>query len=161
MTGRRARATEGGFTLLEVLVALAILSIAVVASIQGFAQALRLLKLSGDQQRAILLADQKTRELVEFEEGRQEGAEGDFRWERTTTLVPAPELVPLTGGDSHWRVWQVAVRVMWDERRRVEVATMRTVPRETQAVVLPTTPGTPGAPRTGPPSRVSQPSGIR
>src|SRR3989442_9387407 len=55
----RPRPTTAGFTLLEVLVALAILSIAVVASIQGFAQGLRLLKLAGDHQQATLIADQK------------------------------------------------------------------------------------------------------
>ena len=47
---------DAGFTLLEVIVALAILSLAVVAAIQGFAQGLRLLKLAGDHQRAMLLA---------------------------------------------------------------------------------------------------------
>ena len=46
-----------GFTLLEVLVALAILGVAVVASIQGFAQGLRLLKLAGDHQDAMMVAD--------------------------------------------------------------------------------------------------------
>jgi general secretion pathway protein I len=138
---------EGGFTLLEVLVALAILGIAVVASIQGFAQGLRLLKLSGDHQRAILLADQKAREIVEFEEGRQEGVEGEFRWERTTTLLPVPELTPPSGGDPDWRVWQIAVRVNWDERRHVDVATLRTLPRQPQTA-LPTTSGSsPGPPR--------------
>jgi type II secretion system protein I len=120
-----------GFTLLEVLVALTILSIAVVAAIQGFAQGLRLLKLSGDHQRAVLLADQKAREVVVPEEGQESGVEGDYRWERTTSLVPAPELTPLTG-DPYWRVWQIAVRVQWDARRQVEVATLRTLPRVVQ-----------------------------
>src|SRR6267143_1143660 len=46
-----ARCTAG-FTLLEVLVAFAILSVAVVALIQGFAQGLRLLKVAGDHQQA-------------------------------------------------------------------------------------------------------------
>ena len=67
---RRPPALEAGFTLIEVLVALAILSLAVVASIQGFAQGLRLLRLAGDHQQAMLLADQKMREVVEPKEGR-------------------------------------------------------------------------------------------
>src|SRR6266571_2761381 len=64
---------DAGFTLLEVIVALAILSLAVVAAIQGFAQGLRLLKLAGDHQRAMLLADEKAREVVDPEEGREPG----------------------------------------------------------------------------------------
>ena len=67
---RRARAREQGFTLLEVLIALAILGTAVVAAIQGFSQGLRLLKLSGDHQEAVLLADQVVREVVQPTEGQ-------------------------------------------------------------------------------------------
>ena len=71
---------DAGFTLLEVIVALAILGTAVVASIQGFAGGLRLLKLAGDHQQAILLADQKLREVTVFEDGKEEGTEGPFTW---------------------------------------------------------------------------------
>src|SRR3989440_712035 len=81
-TARSSRTTrERGFTLLEVLVALVILSVAVVAVIQGFAQGLRLLKLSGDHQRAMQLADQKVREVLVPEAQREHGAEAGFRWD--------------------------------------------------------------------------------
>lgn len=127
---------ERGFTLLEVLVAMAILGLAVVASIQSFAQGLRLLKLSGDHQQATLLADLKLREIVNPEEGRDEQDEGRFHWERTTKLVPAPELTPV-GTLPKWRIYEIAVRVTWDERRQVEITTLRTV----AATLVPTTPG--------------------
>jgi general secretion pathway protein I len=128
------RAREAGFTLLEVLVALAILGVAVVAIIQGLAQGLRLLKVSGDHQQAMLLADMKLREITEErlreETGpvaREEDIEGPFHWERTATLVETPDLRPVSG-PPRWRVYQIAVRVTWDERRQVELATLRTVP---------------------------------
>ncbi len=133
--------SDAGFTLLEVVVALAILSLAVVAAIQGFAQGLRLLKLAGDHQRAMLLADEKGREVVAPEEGREQGTEGSFRWERQTTVVPAPDLVPAVGVP-RWRVYQIDVKVFWDERRQVEVNMLRTVPLTVQV----TTPGTPTTP---------------
>ena len=121
------RTGQAGFTLLEVLVAFAILSLAVVASIQGFAQGLRLLKLSGDHQLAMLLADEKTREIVTPSEGREAGTEGPFRWERTTKVLEAPDLVP-NGTVPRWRVYEIDVRVNWDARRQVEVRTLRTTP---------------------------------
>ncbi|MGH7278207.1 MAG: type IV pilus modification PilV family protein [Candidatus Rokuibacteriota bacterium] len=126
MTKRTAAA---GFTLLEVLVALAILGVAIVVCIQGFAQGLRLLKLSGDHQRAVLVADQKVREVVTPTEGQEQGTEGPFTWERTTRLVAAPELAPL-GRIAAWRVWEVAVTVRWDEHRQLDIATLRTMPIE-------------------------------
>lgn len=121
------RSRAAGFTLLEVIVALAILSVAVVASIQGFAQGLRLLKLAGDHQHAMLLADQKVREVVTPTEGRDGGIEGRYIWERTTTALETPDLTA-PGGAALWRVYQITVRVRWDERRQVELTTLRTVP---------------------------------
>jgi len=127
MSAKSATPREAGFTLLEVLVAFAILSIAVVASIQGFAQGLRLLRLSGDHQQAILLADQKMREVVNpaEEPDRKEETEGAFKWERTVTIVPAPDLTR-TRATEQWRVYQISVKVAWGEKRHVELATLRT-----------------------------------
>jgi len=133
---------DAGFTLLEVVVALAILGLAVVAAIQGFAQGLRLLKLAGDHQRAMLLADGKAREVVVPDEGSEQGTEANFRWERRTTVVATPDLIPLAGVP-RWRVYQIDVKVSWDERRQVEVNTLRTVPLTVQAI----TPAAPGTPR--------------
>jgi general secretion pathway protein I len=137
-----------GFTLLEVLVALAILSLAVVASIQGFAQGLRLLKLAGDHQKAMLLADEKARELVAPLPGRDEGTEGAFAWARDVKAVEAPELTGITGANP-WHIYEIAVQVRWGESRQVALTTLRTVPPpKTGTLVTPgtslqTTPGGP------------------
>jgi type II secretion system protein I len=148
------RARQGGFTLLEVLVALAILGVAVVAVIQGFAQGLRLLKVSGDHQQAMLLADIKLREITEeqlrADSGpveREANDEGPFHWERTTTLLETPDLRPATG-PPRWRVYQLAVRVSWDEHREVELVTLRTVPATPTNTQL----GVPSQPRSTPPA---------
>jgi len=118
---------QDGFTLIEVLVAFAILSLTVVVAVQGFAGGLRLLKLSGDHQRAILIADQKAREVVVPKEGRDEGTEGGFAWERVIKPVPAPEL-DVPGRPAKWRMYEINVQVAWGEQRRaVGVTTLRTV----------------------------------
>jgi type II secretion system protein I len=143
---RRAAAPEAGFTLIEVLVALAILSLAVVASIQGFAQGLRLLKLAGDHQQAMLLADHKMREIVEPKEGREQGTEGLLWWERTTRLLETPDLTP-AGGAERARVYEIDVRVVWEQKRQLEIRTLKIVfPESTQQVATQTPPGTPSRP---------------
>jgi len=116
---------NAGFTLLEVLVAFAILSVAVVAVIQGFAQGLRLLKVAGDHQRAVLLADQKAREVVMPVEGHDQGQDGAFDWERTVTVVKAPDL-ERTPATRKWTVYQIDVKVRWGDKRGVEIASLRT-----------------------------------
>jgi general secretion pathway protein I len=117
--------SSAGFTLLEVLVAFAILSVAVVTVIQGFAQGLRLLKVAGDHQRAVLLADQKAREVVNPVEAHDKGQEGTFDWERNVTIVTTPDL-ERTPATRKWHVYQIDVKVRWDDTRAVQVVTLRT-----------------------------------
>ena len=124
---RGRRADQSGFTLLEVLVALAILGFAVVVSIQAFASGLRLLKLSGEHQEAMLLADLKAREITApTEAGRDSGTQGEFTWEREVKQVVTPDL-EVEGRTVKWRQWEVDVSVRWGDSRRVTVATLRTV----------------------------------
>jgi general secretion pathway protein I len=143
------RLGQQGFTLLEVLIAFAILSVAVVAVIQGFAQGLRLLKTAGDHQQAVLLADQKTRELVIPVEGRDQGKEGSYDWERVVTVVPAPDLAR-TQATNKWRVYRIDVKVNWGDKRGVEIVSLRTSAETpntgTPTSTVVTTPS--GAPRT-------------
>ena len=116
---------DEGFTLLEVLVALAILSLAVVAGIQLFAGSLRLLKLAGEHQEATLIADEKTREVSSLVEGRETGTEAGFTWERTIQRTEMPaELVTVT--PKPYEVYAVTVRVSWGQQRSVQLATLRT-----------------------------------
>jgi general secretion pathway protein I len=124
--GRRGHG-QPGFTLLEVLVALAILGLAIVVSIQGFASGLRLLKLSGEHQEAMLLADLKAREVTTpTEAARDNGTEGSFTWEREVKQVVTPDL-EVEGRSVKWRQWEVDVSVRWGDARQVTVATLRTV----------------------------------
>jgi uncharacterized protein (TIGR02598 family) len=53
---------RGGFTLLEVLIAFTILAIGVVSLIELTSQGLRLLRVSGDHQEAVQIADRIARD---------------------------------------------------------------------------------------------------
>jgi len=118
---------QDGFTLLEVLVAFVILSTTIIVFVQGFAQGLRLLKLSGDHQSAILIADQRTREIVIPKEGHESGTDGGYTWDRTIKELPAPEL-DVPGRAAQWHVFEIDVQVAWgDSKRTVGITTLRTV----------------------------------
>jgi prepilin-type N-terminal cleavage/methylation domain-containing protein len=119
-----ASGSASGFTLLEVVIALAILSLAVVTSIELFAGGLRLLKLAGEQQDATLLADQKTREVETPTERHDTGEQGPFTWERTVRANDVPEELRISGLRPS-RVYTITTRVRWGDRV-VEVATLRT-----------------------------------
>lgn len=126
----------GGFTLLEVLVALVILGLAVVALIQLTSQGLRLLKLSGDHQEAAFIADRLAREAEATAEGVEMGWEGALTWERRVTLVAVPEgLDPASGPTA--RLLALTVVVRWGQGRSVEAATLRTAPLMVGPLTLP------------------------
>lgn len=125
MRGTRASA---GFTLLEVLVAFAVLGLAVVTLIQLCSQGLRLLKVSGDHQRAVLLAEQKVREAEPTGEEIESGQEGEFAWERRVEPYPLPEELTAPGA-APIRLLRITVQIRWSRNRSVEVATLR-MPRQ-------------------------------
>ena len=131
---RGALGDRGGFTLLEVLIAFTILAVGVVSLIQLTSQGLRLLRVSGDHQQAVQIADRLTRDTqVNAEEETTEaivetGEEGGFTWERRVTRVALPEeLEPKTPvpGKEVPGLYTVAVAVRWGHNHMVEVATLR------------------------------------
>ncbi|HET7873909.1 MAG TPA: prepilin-type N-terminal cleavage/methylation domain-containing protein [Methylomirabilota bacterium] len=117
--------SQTGFTLLEVLVALAILGLAVVTLMQLAAQSLRLIGLSDAHQQAVLLADRVARESPAPREGVESGEDGEFSWERRTAAVGLPEELRPSGGKTAG-LYSVAVTVRWGGGRAVELATLRT-----------------------------------
>ncbi len=119
-----------GFTLLEVLVALTILAVAIVAFMQLTSQGLRLLHLSDDYQQAVILADHVARATDVVEEGAGAAQERRFQWDRRVSLVPVPEeLTP--GAGPELRLYALTVAVRWGRGRTLELASLRTVMQTT------------------------------
>jgi general secretion pathway protein I len=125
----RPRARDGGFTLLEVLVALVVLSTTVVAALQLFGGGLRLARTAGDHTEAALLASAKLADLEPgaLTEGQIDGTDGPYRWTRRVTLDPA--LLPVEPDSPETlriRLARVSVEVRWGQGRRFELVTLRT-----------------------------------
>lgn len=115
---------DAGFTLLEVLVALVILSVAIVTLIQLASQGLRLLRVSGEHQEAVMLADRLARAADTKREGLDSGQEGPYQWERRTRLVAVPDDLSPAGTEAP-RLLALSVAVKWGGGRSIEVATLR------------------------------------
>ena len=82
-------------------------------------------------------------------EGREQGKEGNFDWERVVTVVAAPDL-KRTVATTKWRVYQIDVKVSWGDKRGVEIVSLRTS-AESPHTGMPTSsvvPATSGLPRT-------------
>ncbi|MGB9699657.1 MAG: type II secretion system minor pseudopilin GspI [Thermodesulfobacteriota bacterium] len=99
-----------GFTLLEVMIALAILSIVAIAFLRSQAGSVRLLDEAGYISLATLLAKEKMAELESkgFSEPGKSSGEGEgsfpgFKWER---IVSATEV---------WNVQKVQIKVLWKD----------------------------------------------
>ena len=119
-----SRGPSAGFTLLEVLVAMVILSVAVVTLIQLASQGLRLLKASSDHQEAALLADRVLRNADPTAEGTASGQEGQFTWAWRARLVAVPdELTPTQGPRP--RLLELSTTVQWGKGRSIELVTLR------------------------------------
>ena len=114
-TPHSALRAEHGFTLLEVIVALAILSVAFALAMELLAAGVRSAKASEDYTQAVLLARQKMAEVVVAPNLERSADRGDFdrgfHW--------TSEVQPLSREeerDPPARLYQVRVRVTWPSR---------------------------------------------
>lgn len=123
-----------GFTLLEVMVALAILGMGLVLVMQLFAGGLRAVKVSEEYTMALLYARQKMEEAV-FNENQEDGAgsgviEGtDYTWE--TEVLPHPLSDEEDDRYANVKAHVLKVRVKWAglvRQKYVELSTLKTSP---------------------------------
>ena len=115
-----------GFTLLEVVVAMAILGAGIAALLALFAGSLRLAGGARDTSAAAVYASQRLEEALlapNPEEGEETGPFGEkYRWITRTTVLPPG------GQESPYRAVRIAVTVSWGdpgEEQSVEVAATR------------------------------------
>jgi general secretion pathway protein I len=128
-----------GFTLIEIVVALAILGVGLIVIIELFSGGLRLGRISEEYTQAVGLARMKLEEISLAEQLREGSEKGefnkDFRWQvgvKKVDLLPAekfPEFRPPV------ELYQIKVNILWRSGSREKSAgieTYRTVKVEEQ-----------------------------
>ena len=110
-------------------VALLLMGLVGLTTLQVFGGGLRLARASGDHVGATLLATAKLAEVdaAVLEPETAEGAEDGYRWTRRVTLDPG--LLPFDAASpeaARVRMARIAVEVTWGRGRRVELVTLRT-----------------------------------
>jgi len=126
---RRSLWCCGGFTLIETLVAMAILSISLVVILQLFSGGLKSSRLSDNYTRAIFHAREKMEEILlddNFTDMAMEGEFSDgFEWKaQTIRLEPAQEEEPELPVD----IFSIKVDVSWHEggqEKHFEISTLK------------------------------------
>ena len=149
MSPGQARLNKGGFTLLEIMVALAIMAVGLVTIMQLFSGAMRSAKVSYDYSLAVIAAKQvmdralSPVKLEDFDEldkagGFERDFLSDFRYElEGPTLYTLPDELQRNIEDKNesfddleWKLYQLTVRVLWeagDKEKRVEFTTFKLI----------------------------------
>jgi general secretion pathway protein I len=118
--------SDSGFTLMEVIVSVAVLAISFVMIMQLFSGGLRASRTSCDYSRAIVHAKDKMEEMSIFPENTS-GEFGDgFRWETEVEPVIEP-----SEDNNYYSLLKIKVRILWDDVRgktnHVELISLRTM----------------------------------
>ena len=129
--GPKLFASNDGFTLIEILVAISILAISLVVILQLFSGGLKSSRLSDEYTRGIFHAREKMGEVLlskDLSEGETEGAFADsFRWkclvERIERAEEDEEKLP-------FNMFNIKVDIIWDvgdKEKRFQVSTIKIV----------------------------------
>ena len=134
----RTRARQGGFTLIEIVVAFLLLSLVLMTSFEIFTGGMRRASDLEDYSRALLIAHSRLSAAgteEQFKDGEAQGESDDRRYRWTTIIRRTDEGAPAPGqpNNNPYQLFRVDVSVSWagaDARERsLTLSTMGLGPR--------------------------------
>jgi len=124
------RKRQRGFTLIEIIVSLAILAVALGALFQSFSTGLRATAVTDRQAAAVMLAQSLLDRIgqdIPLAAGEQAGVSDDgLRW--SIAIAPSPLIAPERRADSPLLPFDVVVTVASDGGRPLTLTTLRLAP---------------------------------
>ncbi|WP_375056550.1 prepilin-type N-terminal cleavage/methylation domain-containing protein [Zobellella sp. DQSA1] len=125
---RRPPRRQSGFSLLEVLVAFAVLTVTLGVLLNIFSLAIRTTQAAQEQQKAMLLAESKLTELdagSRLRPGREQGwFDDNYWWETRVEEFDSRELMD---NDSMLVPYRLSVIVGWGRNQQYDLTTLRLV----------------------------------
>jgi general secretion pathway protein I len=129
--------TEKGFTLLEIMIALAILGIALTVILQQFSTGLKTVRVTRDYTNALILAREKLEEFCLVKKLSEKEESGEFedgyRWRVVIAPYKEEEKKESSTEFLLLSMYTVTSMVSWDageREKKVELATLKIVPKE-------------------------------
>lgn len=126
---KKLKIHQSGFTLLEILVSIAIIGIAVTIIFQLFSANLRAISVSGDYVSVVAMAEEKMREILDneelSEESRSDATENGYRIDYSVSKVMEEKT-----GNLQVEVFQIDMSIYWTEglkNRSMKLSTLKTV----------------------------------
>lgn len=119
-----------GFTLLEIMVSLAILAIAIVVVIQLFSASLRSITVSEGYLQAELKAAEKLREVLEDDKKLTEGSLSDVKDENYTVNIEVKPVKEDRTLDLDFNLMEVTLNMQWKDgakQRNITLSTYKLV----------------------------------
>jgi len=115
-----------GFTLLEIMVSLAILAIAIVVVIQLFSASLRSIAVSEGYLQAELKAAEKLREVLEDDKKLAEGSISDVKDENYTVNIEVKPVKEDRTLDLGFNLMEVTLNMQWKDSAKQHNITLST-----------------------------------
>ena len=126
---------DGGFTLLEILVSLVLLSVALIVVFQLFSANTKALALSGDYVAATVKAESKMREVLDIaDEDIEEGSKTERTDDGYTIDINIAETLEKRTEELPIQLMEVSVTVHWKKFMKEKSLTLRTVKLVTRKV---------------------------